>query len=392
MNVAFIHDVRVNYPPDFNNMKSYYVTKELRKRGIDVTWLYFGDRDSVCKADDIKLVEIRIRRFRFISTLLSAFVLVGYCKRERINTIYVDDWHFMRRRLLSKLLFQSIIRAVGIRWISDMRDPLVDFEVATGRLREGSLTYVVRKIEERLCCYLSNLIILPSQAYAKLMELNGTNSKKVLGIFRGIDRQLFKPDVDGSKLRERFGIGNSIVLGWFGIMHKYRMIDDLLVPLAADIERIFPDAYLLIGGKGGLKESIVKLVNGKTSNRIIYVGTVPYRQMPEYIAACDVLLCPVSTKSRFPLLSAWLKIPEAVAVGHPVVATRTLTTILDFKRLRGVLWVGSKYEDFIGGIKWAIENLIELKREAQDQALDFQLYSIDRNISRIVDAIVKIAE
>gem|GEM_PF-2959513 len=36
MKVALIFDVKIRYPPDYNNMKCYYVTRELCSRGIKV--------------------------------------------------------------------------------------------------------------------------------------------------------------------------------------------------------------------------------------------------------------------------------------------------------------------------------------------------------------------
>ena len=392
MKVAFIFDVSIKYPPDFNNIKCYYVSKELCRRGISVTWLSIGEKVSFQVDDGIKFVEISVPRIRFIRLLVSALKATAYCRKERITVIYADDWLFMRRRLLSKLFFQFIIRISGIFWVSDMRDPFLDFEIAIGRVKEGSLSYFIKRIEELLFYSLSTLVILPSEAYARLLSEQGIDPKKLIGIFRGIDRKLFTPNTSGHKLRESLGINNSFVIGWFGIVQKYRLIDELLAYIAANLERIFPDAYLLIGGKGSRLESITRLANGRASNRIIYAGTIPYNKMPEYIAACDVLLCPVSTKNRFSLFSAWLKIAEALAVGHPVVATRTFTSYVDFKDLRGVVWVGSTYEEFLNGIKWARQNLRKISEEAMKQASDFHLYSIDRNIPRIVNAIIKAVE
>jgi glycosyltransferase involved in cell wall biosynthesis len=392
MRIAFIFDAGIKYPPDFNNMKCYYVTRELCRRGIGVTWLSIGERVSVREDDGIKFVEIRVPRLRFVWLLVSALKVTAYCRKERISVIYADDWLFMRSRILSKIFFQFIIRISGIFWVSDMRDPLLDFEIATGRVKEGSLSYFIKRVEEFLFYSLSTLIILPSEAYAKLMNERGIDRKRLIGIFRGIDRKLFTPNASMHKLRESLGINNSFVIGWFGIMQRYRLIDELLAPLAANLERIFPDSYLLIGGKGSRLESRKRLANGKISNRVIYAGTIPYNKMPEYIAACDLLLCPVSTKNRFSLFSAWLKIAEALAVGRPVVATRTFTSFVDFKDLRGVVWVGSTYEEFLNGIKWARQNFHKIKEEAMKQASDFHLYSIDRNIPKIVDAIVNAVE
>jgi len=120
MKIAFIFDAGIKYPPDFNNMKCYYVTRELCRRGIGVTWLSIGERVSVREDDGIKFVEIRVPRLRFVWPLVSALKVTAYCRKERISVIYADDWLFMRRRILSKIFFQFIIRISGIFWVSDI--------------------------------------------------------------------------------------------------------------------------------------------------------------------------------------------------------------------------------------------------------------------------------
>jgi glycosyltransferase involved in cell wall biosynthesis len=120
-----------------------------------------------------------------------------------------------------------------------------------------------------------------------------------------------------------------------------------------------------------------------------YVGLISYDELPKYIAACDVTLCPVQTSSRFSLHSNWLKIVESLAVGTPVIATRTKTSIMDMKKQRGVFWTGKTLDDFVHSIDSVRKDKLHWKSEALLQADRMVEYSVSYNIPRLVDLICK---
>ncbi|MEM0117525.1 MAG: glycosyltransferase [Conexivisphaerales archaeon] len=389
MKVAFIFDRKTEYPPDFNNIKAYYVTRFLLKKGVDAVWIQRGHADRKFMLDGIEFVELSTKKVRIISFLFYMFRVAFFCTRNQIDTVYADDWLFMRNGIAAKIIMQFVLRLIRIKWVTDARDPLVDFGVATGLLREDSMLYKIKAVLERIYFASSDLLILPSRAYAQLVSKQGIK-KNTLGIFRGIDPSLFKPSADGNSVRRTYNIEDSFVIGWFGMMYRHLLVEEIILKLASELHNIIPDAYLLVGGKGPLKKSLEKTVKEGNAPNLIYVGLVPYNLLPKYISACDVLLCPVSTKSRFSLHSAWLKIPEALAVGRPVIASRTFVSLNDFKELKGVEWTGSTFQDFVETLQRVRLNISRYRRDAEEQAKNFSEYSIDSSMLKITNAIIKL--
>jgi glycosyltransferase involved in cell wall biosynthesis len=387
---AFVFSVPVAYPPNIHDMKCFYMSRELIARGEQVTWVVLGGRNPSRLADGIRFESIPTTPRGTLSTGISLARLLFFCLSNRIRVVYLDDWLFFRShpiRLLSGVIGMKMLR---IRVILDERDPSVDFRVATGELAPGTRKYVRTVKATRLSERLSNLIVLTSKAYEQLYVSEGFPQTKVLGSFRGIDGALFNPQVEYESIRGRLGLEGKFVIGWFGLMHPFRLIGEVLVPLIRSVPNDMPDAHVLIGGEGPLLKEFEKLSQDK-SLPLTFLGLVPYSELPSYIAACDVLLCPVSTRFRHTRNSTWLKIPEALAVGRPVVASRTNVSNLDYAELKGVVWV----EPTLAGFK---EGIGEVKREypaylsqARTQAGHFDDFVVTHTVGKMVDRLQLVA-
>jgi glycosyltransferase involved in cell wall biosynthesis len=122
------------------------------------------------------------------------------------------------------------------------------------------------------------------------------------------------------------------------------------------------------------------------------LGFIPYRRLPEYIAACDVLLCPLKTDDRFSRNASPLKILEALAVGRPIIATETSVSKKDFSGLRGVVWTGMEYDGFLQSLITLHDGYEHFREEAGGQAVNFQEFSSDAAVKIIVRRIEDVLE
>jgi glycosyltransferase involved in cell wall biosynthesis len=173
-------------------------------------------------------------------------------------------------------------------------------------------------------------------------------------------------------------------------MHPYRLVKEVLVPIIGEIDRVIPNAHVVIGGEGPLRANFEELM--KQGNLpLSLVGMVPYNQLPSYLSACDVLLCPVEDQFRFSNHSAWLKIAESLAVGRPIVASRTMIAQKDFKDLKGVVWVPPNLEGFMSGLKEVHDRYSDYLSLAREQAGDFGRYSTKRSLTPIADRLEALA-
>jgi glycosyltransferase involved in cell wall biosynthesis len=316
--------------------------------------------------------------------------LIAFCLFERIELVYEDEWLFLRDRPVARLIAQTVLRGMGVKIVLDQRDPYVDWEIATGKLKEGTKEYKRLSSLRSLLLRQTDLIILPSEAYSALYKSEGIPEKKVFGTFRGIDTKLFRPQDRPNTTRLRLGLDRSFVIGWFGMMHSYRMINEILIPLIENLERDLPSAHVLIGGEGPLLNEFESLQHGDAGGSFTMLGNVPYSRLPDYVAACDVTICPISPSYRFSTRSNWLKIAESVAVGTPDVATRTEIASMDLKDMKGVYWVDPDYQSFLRALRDVQKNLGFWQAEASWQASHFEMYSITETIPRIVERVAQV--
>lgn len=391
LRVAVLFDKKAESPPSVDDIKCYYLSKEFIKRRIPVTWIQLINRRPPYVEDRIIFASVGASGLRFFGAILDSLRIMIFCLASDIKIVYVDEWLFFRHSPSRRLITAFCLRLAGIRFVLDERDPYADFEVARGSLLVGTFRYAFLNLLDHVMARLANLIVLPSEAYAKLLVSEGVPASKVIGIFRGIDTSRFRPDVDGGALRRNLGIEGKLVIGWFGMMHRHLLVKEVLIPLAKNVSTLIPGAHLLVGGKGPFKRDLENLKDEQPNLPFTYLGLVPYDRLPSYLASCDLLLCPVSVKYKFSRLSNWLKIPEALCVGRPVVATRTEIANEDFKSLKGVLWAGPTPNEFMQSVEYASRTLDVLGAAAREQALHMGEFSVRSTVPKIVDRVLQTA-
>jgi glycosyltransferase involved in cell wall biosynthesis len=146
---------------------------------------------------------------------------------------------------------------------------------------------------------------------------------------------------------------------------------------------------MILGGKGPLEGALRDAIGGDMGAEFDFVGAVEYSVLPQYLSACDVLLCPINTQFRFTRHSNWLKILEGLAVGVPVIATKTEASVVDLGSLKGIVWTGEGLADFRASIENTYKNLKQIKGTARKQAEDLSEFSIEKTIPTIVDQVLQ---
>ncbi len=360
------------------------------KQGFQVSWVSFAERRDKMVRDGISFVSLPTLRIRIIGAFIDAINIVSYCLGNRVNAIYCDEWLFHRFSPGRRLLTQFGLKLIGVKFIIEQRDPFIDFQLANGRLQGNTTKHKILKFEYELIYRLTDLIILPSQAYSQLVVHDGVPKKKVLGIFRGVDPAIFRPIASSEEIISNLKLDGKFVIGWFGMLLPHRGINEIFIPLIEEIKDFIPNSVVLVGGRGALESEFRNIENMRPGLPFKFIGLIPYEQLPSYIAACDVLLCPVNPTSRFAQNSAWLKIAESLSVGKPVVATRTKIAEKDFKGLEGVIWVDSDPKSFLYAIKNVYDNKTLYNSIAEKVSMDFEGYTIGFSMPKIVDSVKRI--
>jgi glycosyltransferase involved in cell wall biosynthesis len=214
---------------------------------------------------------------------------------------------------------------------------------------------------------------------------------KLFGIFRGVDGTLFNSKVTGKRVRDRLQLQGKFVIGYFGHFDKFRLINEVVIPLIKRTREKIPEAYFLIAGRGEpALEAHFRMLSKSRSELMLLLDFVPPEDVPEYLAACDVTISPLDSKFKHSQNSAPLKVVESIALGRPIVATRTKSTHTDFADLKGVIWVGTDFQEFLDALTRVAEDYPYYSSQAARQAQDMEKYRPETTTRKITDHIVKV--
>jgi glycosyltransferase involved in cell wall biosynthesis len=139
---------------------------------------------------------------------------------------------------------------------------------------------------------------------------------KVDVIPMGIDTKLFNPKKRDNSIKKNYKIKKEFLL-FVGRLAPEKGID-VLIEAMPEVIKKFPNAKLLIIGKGTLEDGLKKRVKElKLENNITFVGWIDNKELPRYYATADVFVCP-SRREGFGLTFA-----EAGLCGCWLIGTNT---------------------------------------------------------------------
>lgn len=137
----------------------------------------------------------------------------------------------------------------------------------------------------------------------------------------GVDVETFRPEVDGSAVREQYGLGGRPVIVCVSRLVP-RKGQDTLVRALPEIRAAVPDTALLLVGKGRYSEALAALARRTgMAQHVVLTGAVPHAGLPAHYAAGDVFAMPCRTRrAGMDVEGLGMVYLEASATGLPVLA------------------------------------------------------------------------
>lgn len=158
----------------------------------------------------------------------------------------------------------------------------------------------------------ADLVITVTSPLTRWVEQEARHNRVVL-ISNGVNTEIFRPDVEGVLPKP---IALPYVL-FFGVLAPWQGIETLL---EAVHHYEWPETLnLVIVGDGTLRKTVEQAASN--SARIIYLGKIPYRQMPLIIRHSLCGVAPMKAIKRNQMGVMPLKVFETLACGVPVVAS-----------------------------------------------------------------------
>ncbi len=213
---------------------------------------------------------------------LSGRLAISYCHHAHIPIVYTNHTRF-------DLYAQA-------------RLPLMPEEVSNGLLQAYMPDF----------CEQMDLVISPSPGMEKVLRQYGVESP-IEVVPNGVDLTRFH---NAKPLpRSEFGFtDDDLLLVYAGRIAPEKNLEFLLQSFAG-VSQVIPNAYLLIVG-GGQKDHMEAItpVPGELgiTDRVRFVGMIPYEKLPSYLAMCDVFVTASITEVHP------LSVIEAMGTGLPI--------------------------------------------------------------------------
>ncbi|MEE0699024.1 MAG: glycosyltransferase [Bacilli bacterium] len=186
---------------------------------------------------------------------------------------------------------------------------------------DGASKKLVEYLTLFLCDKTIDELIVPTQKTYDLFKEKYRVKRDVHIIPTGIDvTRFYKENVSRKEvleLKNDLGISRSnFVILYVGRVAKEKSIDFLINNLKYIVKKI-PRSMLVIVGDGPDMKELMELTDkNKLNKNVIFVGKVPWEEVPKYYQMADVFVTSSTTETQ------GLTVIEAMAASKPVVAVK----------------------------------------------------------------------
>lgn len=310
MKLAIVVPWRKVFSEKYYNVQEYGLAKNLVRMGVYVDVYVTGQ--SADKSIEKRKVNGK-RYFRVIRLparrLARQAILIGL-EREIRDSDYdliqvAEDYQFTT--------FQMA------RLCRKRRIPLIIVQGFYGR-HEKAMAHLLHSLFDsvlgRYIRHNTSHVICKTTSAEASMRAKGYTALTTIPV--GLDIETFSVVGSGQSFREKIGVSqNAPLLLYIGTIEPRRNLS-LALATVARIKDHLPDIRFVIIGDGPDRESIATQTQEmQLSDNILFMGTMPNRELGKVYSAADLLLLP----SKYEIFG--MVVLESMAFGTPVLSTPT---------------------------------------------------------------------
>ena len=212
------------------------------------------------------------------------------------------------------------IPAIILKWLKrvsfvfEIRDQWPEIPIELGIIKNKMLIKLLLWLEKTIYKHASSIIAL-SQGQADGIRKVIAEDKQISVIPNSCDTEVFRPDINGSKIRQQRGWGDRLVLLHFGAMGKANGLE-FVIDAAKRLKNNSHIHFVLVGD-GSEKKKIVRKVEQLGLRNIEILDSRSKTQLPEFVAACDAVMV---IFANYPILehNSANKFFDGLSAGKPV--------------------------------------------------------------------------
>jgi len=241
-----------------------------------------------------------------------------------VSAVFLGWKHLRRRYQLIHvhsvpdfLVYAAIMpKITGTPVILDIHDLLPELYASKFRVSRDSLLFRLLLLAERCSIAFSNHVIVANHLWCERVAQRSTEPVKCSAICNYPDPKLFHP-------QQRKEANGKFLLTYPGTLNWHQGVD-VAISAFARIKDQIPEAEFHIYGEGPAKASLIELAGILGSgDRVIFHDFLPTDEIARVMASADLAVEPKRAGSDFGNEALSMKILEFMAVGVPLVVSRT---------------------------------------------------------------------
>lgn len=174
---------------------------------------------------------------------------------------------------------------------------------------------------ERRMLGAAHLVTAVSKPLVEQAIALGAPAARVLLSPNAADTERYRPDLDGSAVRARYGLGDAVVIGFigtFGAWHGASVLAAAFAEMAAGLNV----RLLMIGDGYDLPAARAAIERAGLAAKAVFTGLIPQAEGPAHLAAADVLVSPtLANPDGTDFFGSPTKLYEYMAMGRAIVAS-----------------------------------------------------------------------
>lgn len=323
MHILYIHQ-HFAIPSGSTGTRSYEFARRWVAAGHKVTVITghydIGGLEYSKKPQMIDGIEIRIVGMRYSnkqSFLKRVMSFLGF--------MFVSVLAGLRVKKIDVIYATSTPLTVGIpamvlKWLKrvpfvfEVRDewPLIPIEM--GVIKNKLLIWLLQVLEKRIYKNSAAIVALSPGMAQGVKDVIG-DDKVIETVPNSSDIDAFRPDVDGSSIRKEHRWEDKFVLMHFGAMGKANGLEFLVH--AADKLKENENIHFVVIGDGATRVSLKNKAETMGLKNIEFLGSIPKKILPQYVAACDVSIV---IFADYPILehNSANKFFDSLSAGKPI--------------------------------------------------------------------------
>ena len=304
-----------------HNNREIYLSRELASRGWNVYWL----RPRSGTSDGVE-PEWPILRFPDLDIRGRKYLLPAYLARRLRNAgiriVWLSGWNI---RDLSELRWMvRILKAAGIRIIYDPIDPICEFEAAHDDNPAKFLK--CNSIAQQVYADCDLIVCVTPELRDLLAEHGAPRDRMIVGRWC-TDASRFDRRIARCDYKARLGLApDTFLVGWLGTMGPFKGLQEVVLPVIEASARMNLNMHFIIAGWGTLEPDIRRWAGSDPSLPVTILPPIPYDDAPSFTGSLDAYLVPTNPCSRFGESICPVKCFDAIAMGTPLIVTRTRAT------------------------------------------------------------------